>query len=52
VSAQLTTAPAATAAQETPATEGSLVSDSGWMTTVSIILFLQLYLDHQSHMPN
>ena len=37
VSAQLTTAPAATAGHDTPATEGSPISVPGWTTTVSII---------------
>src|SRR5947209_20202623 len=37
VSAQLTTAPAATAAHDTPDTDGSPVSAPGWTITASII---------------
>src|ERR1700712_214214 len=42
VNARLTTAPAATAAQETPATDGSPESVPGWITTVSIMVCSQL----------
>src|ERR1035437_4039208 len=39
VSAQETTAPAATAGHETPAIEGSPVSIPGWITTTSVMAF-------------
>jgi hypothetical protein len=38
VNAQETMAPAATAAQDTPATDGSSVPAAGWTTTVSIMI--------------